>query len=55
MEQTLRVEGAGGGVTFYLRKRAASEEAEQPETLTGYSYTDLRKQDRKQQRKGRDR
>lgn len=51
MEQTLRV----GGVTFYLRKRAASEEAEQPETLTGYSYTDLRKQDRKQQRKGRDR
>lgn len=36
----------GGRVRFYLRKRAASEEAEQPETLTGGSYTDLRKQDR---------
>lgn len=34
------------GVRFYLRKRAASEEAEQPETLTGDSYTDLRRQDR---------
>lgn len=31
---------------FYLRKRAASEEVEQLETLTGYSYTDLRRQDR---------
>ncbi len=36
----------GGRVTFYLRKRAASEEVEQPETLTGDSYTDLRRQDR---------
>lgn len=32
-----------GGFRFYLRKRAASEEAEQPETLTGDSYTDLRR------------
>lgn len=36
----------GARVRFYLRKRAASEEAEQPETLTGGSYTDLRRQDR---------
>lgn len=35
-----------GGFRFYLRKRAASEEAEQPETLPGDSYTDLRRQDR---------
>lgn len=43
MEQVLR---GGGRVRFYLKKRAASEEAEQPETLTGDSYTDLRRQDR---------
>ena len=36
----------GVGVRFYLRRRAASEEAQQPETLTGDSYTDLRRQDR---------
>lgn len=47
-----REKGNGAGfwgrerVRFYLRKRAASEEAEQPETLTGDSYTDLRRQDR---------
>ena len=40
------MELGGGVVRFYLRKRAASEEAEQPETLTGDSYTDLRRQDR---------
>lgn len=33
-------------LTFYLGKRAASEEVEQLETLTGCSYTDLRRQDR---------
>lgn len=38
--------GIRGTERFYLRKRAASEEAEQPETLTGDSYTDLRRQDR---------
>lgn len=31
---------------FYLRKEAASEEAEKSETLFEYSYTDLRRQDR---------
>lgn len=49
MEQFLRREG---GVRFYLRKRAASEEAEQSETLTGDSYTDLRRQDRGTRREG---
>ena len=43
----------GERVAFYLKKRAASEEAEQPVTLTGGSYTDLRRQDRWQ--RGRDR
>lgn len=35
--------GVTGKGRFYLRKRAVSEEAEQPETLTGDSLTDLRR------------
>lgn len=35
---------AGAGVRVYLRKPAASEEAEEPENLTGDPYTDLRRQ-----------
>lgn len=30
---------------FYLRKEAASEEAEKPETLSEDSYIDLRRQE----------
>lgn len=46
-----REEGSKGGgekygrrrCEIYLRKQAASEEVEQPVTLTGDSYTDLRR------------
>lgn len=36
----------------YLRKQAASEEVGRPATLTGDSYTDLRRQDRGTRREG---
>jgi hypothetical protein len=41
--------GVTGKGRFYLRKRAVSEEAEQPETLTGDSLTDLRRDGREEE------
>jgi hypothetical protein len=51
VEEGKRREGGKGGAEkygrrrceVYLRKQAASEEVEQPVTLTGDSYTDLRR------------